>query len=213
MKKSEIIAQLNKTNKDTLSAHALRVGDVVTHNKADHLVWLVNDSRASLLPLGNLNADPENVSPESELPRTQRLGVKGAIALLESKTAATKRTPKDKSNAEPKLGKLGGYLGHTVVSVIRTLGKAGFDFKMARAAFDRLQIAAADQTLRIQLKAGRDGVGSLAELTVKELAAFKAPKAVKADKAPKTAKAPKADKSAPAPAVAAVDEAPLAAAA
>jgi hypothetical protein len=205
MKKSEILVQLSKTKINGNSAHALRVGDIVTHNKADHLVWLVNDSRASLVPMGNLNADPENISPESELPLVKRLGVPGAIALLESKTAPA-RTPKDKSKDEPRLGKLGGYLGHTVVSVIRTLGKAGFVFADTRAAFDRLGIAAADQTLRIQLKVGRDGLGSMADLSVAQLATFKTPKAAKAPKVaklPKTPKAPKADLVAPALALAA----------
>jgi len=97
----------------------------------------------------------------------------------------------------PKLGKLGGYLGHSVVSVIRTLGKAGLTFKEIRAGFDKQGVVAADQTIRIQRKCGVDGVGSQAELTVKQIAQLKGkvPKAVSKDKpakAPK-AKAPKAD--------------------
>jgi len=178
MKKSEIIDQLSKST-DCPNAR-LRVGDIVTHSGADHLVWLVNESRAALLPLAKLTADPENVSPESELPLVKRLGIKGAIALLTSKTATPPRAKAAKSDTEPKLGKLGGYLGFSVVSIIRTLGKAGWDFKTTRSAFDRESVACADQTIRIQLKSGKDGIGTRAELTAKQIAQLKgkAPKAV-----------------------------------
>lgn len=184
MKKATLIERIR--NSEPTASTALRIGDIVTHEKQDHLVWLVDDSRAALLPLSNLSAPSENISPTSPLPLVKRLGIKGAVAFLESKTT-TKAAKKAVSNDEPKLGKLGGYLGHTVVSVIRTLGKAGWDFKTTRAAFDTAGIQAADQTLRIQLKTGRDGKGSYAPLTQKEIATLRGSRGSKA-KAAKPAK-------------------------
>jgi SPP1 gp7 family putative phage head morphogenesis protein len=52
--------------------------------------------------------------------------------------------------------------GHSIVSVVRGLGSQGVTFKEAKALFQQSGIQVADQTLRIQLKAGSLGQGSMA---------------------------------------------------
>lgn len=203
MKKQQIINQVRKDSTATPTPESstptrLSVGDVVMHNGAEHFVARVNDCRASLYPVASPCGESEGISPDSELPIVRSLGVKGLLALLESEittTARKSRTAKDKSDEAPKLGALGGYLGFSVVSVIRALGAAGWVFADTRAAFDREGVLAKDQTLRIQLKCGRDGNGAQAELTAKQIAQLKGKKVKavsKAEKAPKAPKAPKA---------------------
>jgi SPP1 gp7 family putative phage head morphogenesis protein len=59
-------------------------------------------------------------------------------------------------------GRLGDVEGSSVVSIIRRAGEQGLDFREVRALLDRAGINAADQTIRIQLRAGRTLTGSLA---------------------------------------------------
>lgn len=218
MKRNALIAQLRKTPENNAVSTNMRVGDIVTYNKADHLVVLLNDSRAALIPLSNLSAEPDSISPDSELPLVERLGVAAAIELCE-KGHANKESgkPARATRTEPvapKLGKLGGYLGHTVVSVIRKLGNLGWDFKTIRAALDRVGVAAADQTIRIQGKCGRDGQGSLADLSKADIALLsgKAPRVSKRKTAQDnaTTETPATQAETPAPVA---EPAPLAAAA
>ena len=56
-----------------------------------------------------------------------------------------------------KLGKLGGFLGFAVTGIIRAMGKAGWEFWECRQLFDKKGINVADNTIRIQLVAGRVG--------------------------------------------------------
>ena len=176
MKKAQLIELVRKSaerNTETLSR--LTVGDIVIWQQAEALVVLVDDSRAALWPLDGSSNDLDSISPNSELPVVRHVDLDGCIALI----AGVKRAPRTRTGntatepVTPKLGKLGGYLGQTVVSVIRTLGRDGWNFADTKAAFARVGVEAADQTIRIQLKAGKDGKGSYAEISKKDLAVLK----------------------------------------
>lgn len=101
------------------------------------------------------------------------------------KAAAKKAAPKA---ADTRKGKLGELLGFSVVSVIRAMGKAGWDYDTARAALDKAGIEAARHTVRVGLKRGRDGQKRIAPLTAKQLDPLRAkPSAKKAHKEPANA--------------------------
>lgn len=88
-------------------------------------------------------------------------------------TAAQPKTP------APRKGKLGAVLGHSVVSVIRAMGKAGWDFETAKAALVKAGVEAAEHTIRIGLKRGRDGQKRIAPLSAKELDTLRPAKSAK----------------------------------
>jgi hypothetical protein len=110
---------------------------------------------------------------------------------MKSKTTAAKsQTPSEKAKTSPKppkkadatpaksitprKGTLGLLLGHSVVSVIRAMGKNGWTYETARAALDKAGIEAATHTVKVGLKRGRDGQKRIAPLSAKDLAALKA---------------------------------------
>lgn len=57
-----------------------------------------------------------------------------------------------------KVGKLGGLQGYSTVAVLRTMGAAGWKFHEAKEVLERNGVEAADNTVRIQLRAGKLGV-------------------------------------------------------
>lgn len=175
----------------------LRVGDIVDLNGrgSEHFVWFVNDSRAAVIPLGerkefnfktlmgksvHFEADPAsvNISPNSEIPILRRLGRDGLIEYLAKRNAERKAVMADKEKTKtktkgeegPKLGHLGGFLGHPVTGVIRAMGVAGWSFKEVRYVFDKAKIEVADNTIRIQLHKGKSGAQEPAAVSKKELA-------------------------------------------
>lgn len=90
----------------------------------------------------------------------------------EAKPAAKANADKvkpTKSAKAPRKGKLGELLGYSVVSVIRAMGKNGWDFETAKAALGKAGIEAAQHTLKVGLKRGRDGQKKIAPLSAKEL--------------------------------------------
>ncbi len=58
------------------------------------------------------------------------------------------------------------FNGHSAVAVIRACGVAGWDFKRTRAVLTRLGADVADNTIRIQLNAGRKGTAPAAPVDV-----------------------------------------------
>jgi hypothetical protein len=70
-------------------------------------------------------------------------------------------------------GRLGSLLGHSVVSVIRCMGKNNWTFTDASTALMTAGIKAAEHTIKIGLKRGRDGQKRIAPLSAKELSALK----------------------------------------
>lgn len=166
------------------------------------LVWHVNDCRAMVFPLTpvsrtvsprfsdkevSFESDAEmiSISPSAEYPFLQRLGEQGMVAFLEAKQMErnTKKADMEKNkqkkaaaaeNEGPKLGRLGGFKGHSITSAIRAFGLAGWAFWEVRHVFEQEKIAVADNTIRIQLSAGRNEVGGApAEFTQKELKAMR----------------------------------------
>ena len=86
------------------------------------------------------------------------------------------KSVKKAKGTNKKSGKLGQVLGHSVLSVIRCFGKAGWDFDTAKAALKKAKIQAADHTIRVGLKRGRNGdkTRRIAPLSAKELDSLKA---------------------------------------
>ena len=76
----------------------------------------------------------------------------------------------------PRKGKLGVLLGHSVVSVIRAMGKNNWTYEAARAALDQAGIEAATHTVKVGLKRGRDGDKQkrIAPVSAKQLQSLKA---------------------------------------
>jgi uncharacterized OsmC-like protein len=76
---------------------------------------------------------------------------------------------KKKKHVTPRKSQLGSLLGCSVVSVIRAMGKAGWDYETARAALNNARIRPATHTVKIGLKRGRDGQKRIAPLTKAQL--------------------------------------------
>lgn len=106
---------------------------------------------------------------------------KARAAAATPKRKAKQPAPDASENARK--GKLGELLGHSVVSVIRAMGRAGWDFDTANAALRKAGITAATHTVKVGLKRGRDGEKRIAPLSRKELDTLRAPAAKKSTKA------------------------------
>lgn len=65
----------------------------------------------------------------------------------------------------PKVGSLGGWQGHSVVSVVRFLGAQGWGFARTAKALAALGVVVAPATIKTQLQAGSSGHGNPAPLT------------------------------------------------
>ena len=89
------------------------------------------------------------------------------------KSAAKAKIAK-KVNVLKRKGKLGLLLGHSVISVMRAMGKHGWKFDDAKAALDKAKIPAAEHTIRRALKRGQNGELRIAPVSAKDLAALKA---------------------------------------
>lgn len=165
------------------------------------IIWRHNpsDGRLQFLPKGD---DVDHISANSEIEVLRSLGRKGLQAHIEGNKTKTQRTEtmaKDKKDKAPKVntGKLGGYKGHSITSVIRAFGKAGWSLDEARAFFAKHEIEVADTTIKIQLRAGVKGEGGdPAKFSKDELAAMR-PKVAKKNK--DKDKPAKSKKSKPAP--------------
>lgn len=93
------------------------------------------------------------------------------------KTAERKTKASKAKSAKPSSKvKLGKVFGCSVVSVIRAMGKAGWDFETAQAALQKSGIKAATHTIKIGLKRGRDGQKKIAELSSQQLESLRVSK-------------------------------------
>jgi hypothetical protein len=97
-----------------------------------------------------------------------------------------------KSKKENPRARLGEFMGHSVVSVIRAFGAAGWSFAEAQAALAKEKINPAPGTIHIQLRAGRMKLAEPADIDFKTLKALRPnlPKS-EADKQPARAKSAK----------------------
>lgn len=99
-----------------------------------------------------------------------------------------------KSKENPR-ARLGEFMGHSVVSVIRAMGAAGWNFEEAQTALKKAKLSPAENTIRIQLRAGRMKLAKAADIDPKELKALRPEIPAKsADKEPSRKKSAKAAK-------------------
>lgn len=197
----------------------LRVGDIFLDKGVEAVVWFANDCRAAIAPLNSLihkrinnkgelqflggKEHSENISPNSDVKVIRSLGRQGLAEHIENRSkqiteqkSENMKTVKSKKKSEGTHGKLGGYKGHSVTSVIRAFGKAGWTLDEARAFFKREGIPASDNTIKIQIRRGAKGEQEGAPLGADLLKSIK-PKlaAVKSDKpAGKSEKSSKSEK-------------------
>src|SRR4051794_29980704 len=88
----------------------------------------------------------------------------------------TKKPTSQKALQPATKGKLGALLGFSVISVIRAMGREGWDYKQAEAVLKTAKIPAKQHTIKMALKRGRDGTHAIAPVTAKELNALCAAK-------------------------------------
>jgi hypothetical protein len=190
------------------------VGDILMHDHREMVCYWTTDTSAKLTPLGSklehrtreedgkiqfhvIKGDVVSISPNSEINLVEALGRKGFAEYLDKRSEETKesksmdkkekKTKKNKEDSERSPGKLGGYNGHSMTSVFRAFGKAGWTLDEAREFCKREKIAAADNTIKIQLRRGAKGEEDPAPISKDELARIK-PKVEKKEKAEKSDK-------------------------
>jgi hypothetical protein len=95
---------------------------------------------------------------------------------MKKKNGTVKTTKKKTTTKAVTKGKLGSLLGHSVISVVRAMGKTGWDFEAAKAALDKAGVKAATRTIQNALRRGKQNDGSrrIAPLSAKQLATLKA---------------------------------------
>lgn len=170
---------------------------------------LPDDLKAQYEALSEPDAELEMIPGELGSPKSGN-GKASSAEPIPEKASAGKSATKGKSEAapakpakkvpgEPRGGKLGGYKGYSITSVIRAFGKAGWKSAEAKAFFEEQNIPVSPTTISIQLRHGRLATGgepaaiSQAELKsirpeVEEPAAKPAPTKAAAKPAAKPAK-------------------------
>lgn len=87
--------------------------------------------------------------------------------------ASTTKKPASKNLKPTKKGKLGALLGFSVISVIRAMGREGWDYKQAESALKTAKISAKQHTIKMALKRGRDGTHAIAPVTARQLSGLR----------------------------------------
>lgn len=157
---------------------------------------------------GGLAAEATQIQQQAPVAATAPVAQAAApVAPAPVKAKKAAKAPKAKAAKAEKSttpGRLGGWFGNTVVSVIKMLAKKGLENAHIAAICEANGIKVAPATLAGNARLGRKGEGVMATLTKEQLAglmAVPAPvkaeqvqptKVVKAKKATKKAKAPKA---------------------
>ncbi len=96
--------------------------------------------------------------------------LKGELTAEKAPKGKKAKAPKGEGAAKAK-GTRAGFHDHSVTSVLRWMGKAGWNKKQARAALTALGIDIADGTIQIQVAAGKKGErGEPANLSPAEVA-------------------------------------------
>lgn len=95
---------------------------------------------------------------------------------MKNKNSTTKKATKTSTTKAPTKGKLGSLLGHSVISVVRAMGKNGWTEEEATAALKKAGIMPATRTIRNALRRGKknDKTRRIANLTAKQLASLRA---------------------------------------
>ncbi len=213
--------QLKDIEQGREPSRRLRVGDVFMQGDVKMVVFFANDSRAAVAPLNsaiqarklegddfykfNCKYDVQDISPNSLVEVIESLGRDGLARHLsergetisKNRSIMSKNAAKAKKDKGESTGKLGGYKGHSITSVIRAFGAAGWNLDEARAFFKAQKIDVADNTIKIQIRKGANGEEGAA-LSKKELAEIKPVVAKKEKSKDKKADKKKAKKSKPA---------------
>lgn len=117
--------------------------------------------REGLAKLIDQSPEQETVSEKGNMKNKNKKENKGK--------SASKSTESKESNGNGNPGKLGGWRGHSVTSVIRALGKAGWSITEVREFCKQQRIDAAENTMKIQVQRGRTGEGDPAPIAKAEL--------------------------------------------
>lgn len=143
-----------------------------------HLVHRTRESDGKIQFMCTNPKLQSDISPGSELEIVEKLGREGlatyindhkqaktkAAAKTTSRTAKTKKPEKKAKTAKTKkekpetngtpgirAGSLGTYCGYSIASVVRALGKAGWNFREVRTWINASKLKAGDQTIKINL--------------------------------------------------------------
>lgn len=100
---------------------------------------------------------------------------KNAVKSVKSKKSvkSTKQTKAAVVVSSASKGALGQILGHSVISVMRAMGRAGWSFETIQASVAAQKIEAAERTIRGAIRRGKAGEKRIAELTAAQLNSLK----------------------------------------
>jgi hypothetical protein len=177
-------AKTTKTGPDE-GMSRLCVGDVYKDAKGiEMVVWFLNPSRACVVPLASpiqhrtddqgvirfiAGKGSENISPDSLVEVTRRLGRKGLADEIDNRDKqSAEETMKVKTAKKPskgaktqgtgtpgiRAGSLGTYEGYSIASVVRRLASEGWTTPEIRALFQAKKIECSDQTIKLNVYRG-----------------------------------------------------------
>gem|GEM_PF-4581156 len=164
------VAGEQRTQAEDCSLMFLKTINTVAHAMlmdAQMPVVLTGTADGNEAPASKVKQMNKNTAPKFQTPHEK------AKSAPRPKQPVKARAKKSAKSIKPRKGKLGLLLGHSVVSVIRAMGKAGWTYETARAALDKAGIEAATHTVKVGLKRGRDGQKRIAPLTEKQLQSLK----------------------------------------
>jgi hypothetical protein len=154
-----------------LTPKQLSVGAKTKETKMKTETATTTDARESTVPTKK-EITTLKAKRRSQIDRAiDRAAKKNAKAKVTKKAKASKKH--NVHNGAVRKGKLGSLLGHSVISVMRAMGKHKWTFDQAKAAVDKAKIKAADHTIRRALVRGQRGQLRIAPLTSKQLATLR----------------------------------------
>lgn len=109
---------------------------------------------------------------KSSKPAVEKQSKPGKSPAADSKPAVEKQSKSAPVVEIRTKGKLGQLLGHSVISVMRALGKHGADFKQISAVLKAHKIEAAERTIRGAIRRGKKGESKIADLPEKDIKAL-----------------------------------------
>lgn len=184
---------------DANPATRLQIGDVIRTGEGQCIVWLVNECRASALPMrmtdSPFSARAINISPNSEVKILERRGKAGLLSYItnggkentmkknkkakNTEKAASKPAAKEKQTVTrlPR-NKSGEFKGHKVHELIRAMGKAGWKCWEAAWVFQKNHVDVNFNTIRYQIWQGQAGKGKVATISKGDLEALRPDKSL-----------------------------------
>ena len=171
--KPEVVEVATRFGGSVKFARASGVTTVAAHVGAEAVLgsagaeWVENYLASKARRKGQVSEDRETDNQERKeevMPRKKRdsqpkdkTKARGGLAADARELREQKQAP-EPAGAEPKSrGKLGEVFGHSVVSVLRTLGKEGATTAHCRAIMAARGVPVKDSTCSIQVSSGRSG--------------------------------------------------------